>query len=139
MLYLYDERRRLWPAVARVLGAMVDVHMVLWLYPGQSTDDFDTPFAPATDPEWLEQVTTYDDGTRPPHSARVVVDEHLLGWLEEHIDDLEDLGDSLALYRPNERDWIAACVAHEGLIFADDQFGSALDAADYRFSDEPPE
>ncbi len=139
MLYIEDDKRTLWPSVARSLASLLPLDMVLCLYPGQDEDDFADPFAPNPIGEWFERITTYEDGDEPPSSARVRIDEQLLTFLEEHSADLEEWGDSLLIFRPEARDIIAGFIPHEGVIVVADAYGSSLAADGFMVSDEPPE
>lgn len=113
--------------------------MVLCLYPGSDSDDMPEPFEPPVFDERLERVTSYPDGMAPSCSARVPVDEALLEWLEPVIDEIEDWGDSLVVYRPRRTEVVAAVIPHEAVILVSDEHGSALAAAGYRVSADPPD
>lgn len=139
MLYLEDDRRELWPSVARALASLEPLDMVLCLYPGHGPESFSAPFLAPVRDEYLERTTSYEDGAAPPCSRRVVVDDELLVWLEPRTGDFEDWGDSLALYRPGNYSLVAAVIPHEGMILVADEFGSALAASGFRLSDEPPD
>lgn len=137
MLYLDDDRRSLWPSVARILASLFPLDMVLCLYPG--SEHLSGPFAACDDDEPLERITTYPDGDIPPRSTRVAVDERLLAYLESHVDELEEWGDSLILYRPGVTTLVSAAIPHEGVILVSDEFGAPLEAAGFRVGSEPPE
>ena len=137
MLYLDDDRRSRWPAVARTLASLFQLDMVLCLYP--DSEHLSDPFVACEDDEPLERITTYLDGDIPPRSARVAVDEALMTYLESHVDEFEEWGDSLILYRPGATALVAAAIPHEGIILVADEFGAPLDAAGFRVSSEPPE
>jgi len=137
MLYLDDDKRSLWPSVARILASLFTLDMVLFLYPGSG--HMSGPFTACDDDEFLERITTYPDGDLPPRSARVAVDEQLLTYLESHVDELDEWGDSLILYHPGATTLVAAAVPHEGVILVSDEFGAPLEAAGFRVGSEPPD
>ncbi len=139
MLYLEDDRRDLWPAVARTLASLEPLDMVLYLYEGEGPEAFTPPFQAAEQDEYLEPVTGYADGARPLCSRRVPIDEELLTWLEPRTGDFEDWGDALAAYRPGKLDLVAAVIPHEGMILVADEFGSAMAAAGLRLSSDAPD
>lgn len=139
MLYIDDEARALWPSVVRALASLAPFDMVLCLYPGQDAATLPDRFVLAARPELLERVTDYAEGEAPPSSQRVLVNEDLLAWLEPQTDEFEDWCDSLALYRPARTELAAAVIPHEGIILVQDEFGSALAAAGFWLSADPPE
>lgn len=139
MLYLEDDRRELWPSVARVLSSLVSLDMVLCLYPGSGPEHFPAPFLACERDEYLERATSCDDGSTPPCSRRIAVDEELLSWLDSHTDDFEDWGDSLAVYRPRSYVLVAAVIPHKGMILVAEEFGSALAATGFLLGNEPPD
>ncbi|MDP2401989.1 MAG: hypothetical protein Q8M66_08425 [Actinomycetota bacterium] len=139
MLYLEDEKRQLWPSVARALASLETLDMVLCLYPSHEQEIFPAPFLVPERVEYFERATLDDDGVTPPYSRRIRVDDEFLSWLELHTDDFEEWGDSLATYRPRSYALVAAVIPRAGMILVADEFGSALAASGFLLSDEPPD
>jgi hypothetical protein len=139
MLYIEDDRRDLWPAVAAALASLEPLDMVLCLHVGEGPESFTSPFVAPDVNDYLEPVTEHGDGRRPLCSRRVSIDEELVSWLEPRTDDFEDWGDSLAIYRPGKWDLVAAVIPHEGLILVADEFGSALAASGFFPGADPPD
>jgi hypothetical protein len=139
MHYLEDDRRELWPSVARALASLESLDMVLCLYPGEGRECFSAPFLAPEGDEYFEQATVCTDGVAPLCSRRVAVDDDFLSWLESQNGEFEEWGESLAVYRPRSYALVAALIAHEGIIVVADEFDSALAASGFRLSDEPPD
>lgn len=139
MLYIEDDRRDLWPTVARILSSLMPLDMVLCLYVGDGAESFSSPFQSPEVDEYLETVTRSENDEQPPCSTRVPVDESFLTWLEPRTDELEEWGHSLSLYRPGKYELVAAAIPHEGMILVADEFGSPLAASGLRLSEDPPE
>ncbi len=109
-------------------------------HPDSVPEAFPEPFLVSQVPERLERVTTYPDGTEPPCSARIPVSAELIDDLRPHVGDFEDWGDSLILYPPRERKWVAAFIPHERVILVRDvRLGDFLDAAGIPVRLEAPE
>lgn len=139
MLYLEDDRRELWPTVARALASLELLDMVLWLESHADPTAFPAPFTAPEREEYLESVTDSDGHAPTLHSARVHVDEDLLAMLDEHSADLEDWGEALSLYRPRAYELVAAWIPHEGVIVVADEFESALAASGLLVSPDLPD
>lgn len=138
MLYLEGDTALTWPAVATALGASGPLHMAAQMY---STDDVPpAPFALSSKPQWLETVTTFPDDDNPVSSDPIAVDEKLLAMIATLLGgDFENDGD-LTLYRPGDREWIAAAIPHERMVLIrDDALAVSLQDAGLQVSTEPPD
>ncbi len=139
MLYIEDSDDELWLDLAEVLSEREFCDMVLCLYPDSEPADFPAPFSPADEPECLERVVTYPDESEPPCSGRVRVSAQLLDLLRPCTGEFEDWGDSLLLYPPRERRWVAAFIPHRRVALVRDvRLRDFLDAAGIEASTEPP-
>ena len=138
MLYLEGETSQTWPAVARILGADEQLLMVVQMY--SADDPPPQPFQPSSVPQWLKTVTTFGDDSVPISSDPIVVDDGVLTAVATVLTgDSEEDGD-FALYRPGEREWVAAAVPHERMVLVvDDSLLDALQDAGLPVSPEPPE
>ena len=59
--------------------------------------------------------------------------------LRPHTGEFEDWGDSLALYPPRERQWVAAFIPDQRVALVRDvRLKGFLDAAGIKASEEPP-
>lgn len=139
MLYIEDDSRDLWPAVAAALVSLEPLDMVLCLYEGDGPDSFTPPFQAPNVNEYLEPIPGFEDGAEPLCSRRMTIDEDLLSWLQPRTDEFEDWGKSLSIYRPGKGELVAAAISHEGIILIADEFGSALAASGFLPSDDPPD
>lgn len=140
MLYVEDLDGSRWLSVVELLSELEAHDMVLCLYPDSGPEAFPEPFSASRAPEPLERATTYPDGTEPPCSARVPVSTELLADLRPHIGDFEEWGDSLILFPPRERRWVAAFIPHERAILVQDvRLRDFLDAAGIPVGLEAPE
>lgn len=140
MLYIEDSDDELWLALAEVLSEREICDMVLCLYPDSASDSFPEPFSAPRDPELLERVTEYPDGSEPACSGRVRVSAALVALLQPYTGEFEDWGDSMLLYPPRERQWIAAFIPHQRIAFVRDvRLEAFLDAAGIEASTEAPE
>lgn len=140
MLYIEDSDDELWLQLVELLLERHACDMALCLYPDSGPDDFPSPFSAAREPEPLERVIAYPDGDEPPCSGRVQVSADLLDQLRPSTGEFEDWGDSLLLYPPRERQWVAAFIPHERVALVRDvRLQDFLDAAGIDASTEPPE
>lgn len=140
MLYIEDSDDELWLGLIEVLSERELCDMVLCLYPDSEPDDFPEPFAAPREFEPLERVTAYPDESEPPCSGRVRVSAELIDQLLPETGEFEDWGDSLLLYPPRERQWLAAFIPHQRVaLVRDDKLQGFLDAAGIQASTEPPE
>lgn len=138
MLYIEDADDDLWLDLVEVLGERELCDMVLCLYPG-SDELFPRPFVSTVVPESLERVTQYPDGDEPPCSERASVSADLLGGLRSCTGEFEDWGDSLLLYPPRDRRWLAAFIPHRRVaLVRDGRLREFLAAAGITASVEPP-
>jgi hypothetical protein len=137
MLTIQDSDDELWLDLAEVLSERETCDMVLCLYPDSQPDAFPEPFTPSRAPEPLERVVEYPDGDEPPCSGRVRVSAELLDSLRPCTGEFEDWGDSLLLYPPRERQWVAAFIPHRRIAFVRDvRLQDFLDAAGIESSTE---
>ena len=140
MLYIEDSDDELWLGLIEVLSEREICDMVLCLYPDSEGDSFPEPFTTPGGQEPLERVTTYPDGSEPPCSGRVRVSAELIDLLRPETGEFEDWGDSLLVYPPRERRWIAAFIPHQRVALVRDvKLQGFLDAAGIQASTEPPE
>ncbi|MHB1135980.1 MAG: hypothetical protein ACYC1X_04205 [Coriobacteriia bacterium] len=138
MLYIEDADDDLWLGLMEVLSERQLCDMVLCLYP-DSDDEFPEPFSASQEPEPLERVTEYPDGSEPPCSGRLHVSAALIDELQPSTGEFEDWGDSLLLYPPRERQWFAAFIPHQRVALVRDvKLQEFLDAAGIKASTEPP-
>jgi hypothetical protein len=139
MLYIEDSDDGLWLTLTEVLSERQVCDMVVCAYPGEELDDLPDPFFATDDPESLERVTESSDGDEPPCSNRVRVSAALVDMLQEYVGEFEDWGDSLLLYPPRERRWIAAFIPHQRVALVRDvKLKDFLDAAGITASTELP-
>lgn len=140
MLYVEDPDGAQWLKIIELLSEREAYDVVLCLYPDSPVDAFPEPFAASGAQEDLERVTTYPDGGTPPCSPRLRVTADLIDRLRPHLGDLEDWGDSFALYPPRERAWVAAFIPHERTsLIRDVRLHDFLDAAGVPVSPQEPE
>lgn len=140
MLYIEDADDELWLGLVAVLSEREICDMVLCLYPDSGADSFPEPFTAPGEPESLERVTMYPDESEPPCSGRVRVSAELIDLLRPETGEFEDWGDSLLLYPPRERQWMAAFIPHRRVaLVRDDKLQDFLEAAGIQASTEPPE
>ncbi len=139
MLYIEDADDGLWLSLVEVLGEREICDMVLCLYPDSEEDDFPEPFFAPQEQEPFERVTVYPDESEPPCSGRVRASAALVDLLRQDIGEFEDWGDSLLLYPPRERRWVAAYIPHRRVVLVQDvRLKDFLDAAGIDASTEPP-
>ena len=139
MLYIEDADDELWLSLVEVLSERQICDMVLCLYPDSEEDGFPEPFSASHDSEPLERVTAYPDGSEPPCSARLRVSAAALDSLRPYTGEFEDRGDSLLVYPPRERQWIAAFIPHRRVALVQDvRLEDFLDAAGIEASTEMP-
>ena len=139
MLYIEDADDELWLGLVEVLSEREICDMVLCLYPDSESAAFPEPFAPSREPESLERVVTYPDVDEPPCSGRVRVSAGLVDLLRPCTGEFEDWGDSLLLYPPRERQWVAAFIPHQRVALVRDvRLQDFLDAAGIEASTESP-
>lgn len=139
MLYIEDSDDGLWLTIAEVLSERQVCDMVVCAYPGEELEDLPQPFFVADDLESLERVTEISGGDEPLCSNRVPVSAGLIDMLHEYVGEFEDWGDSLLLYPPRERKWIAAFIPHQRVaLVRDAKLKDFLDAAGITASTEPP-
>lgn len=139
MLYIEDADDGLWLSIVELLGERQICEMVLCLYPDSEEDGFPEPFTTSHDPEPLERVTAYPDGREPPCSARLPVSASTLDVLRLAVGEFEDWGDSLLVYPPRERQWIAAFIPQRRVVLVQDvRLEDFLDAAGIEASTEAP-
>lgn len=139
MLYIDDADDGVWLGLVEVLSERQICDMVLCLYPDQDAGDFPEPFSAPAEQELLERVTVYPDGSEPPCSGRVQVSAELLDVLRPCTGEFEDWGDSLLLYPPRERRWVAAFIPHRRVaLVQDEKLRDFLDAAGIDAITEPP-
>lgn len=140
MLYIEELDDDLWLHLVEVLGEQQICDMVLCLYPDSEPALFPEPFFDPAEPECLERVTVYPDDSEPPCSGRMRVSSDLTELLSDHAGDFEDWGDSMLLYPPRERQWIAAFVPHQRVALVRDvKLQDFLDAAGFQSSEQPPQ
>ncbi|MDY0339935.1 MAG: hypothetical protein RBS17_01815 [Coriobacteriia bacterium] len=139
MLYIEDSDDDLWLDLVELLSERQIHDMVLCLYPGSGSDDFPEPFSVSCSPDSLEQVIVCSDGNEPPCSGRVRVSGELLDLLRSYTGEFEDWGDSLLLYQPRERQWVAAFIPHQRIALVKDvRLQDFLDAAGIKAGTESP-
>lgn len=139
MLYIEDADDELWLTLVEVLCERQASDMALCLYPDSDPEAFPEPFSAPEEPESLERVTVYPDGSEPPCSARVRVSAQLVDELRSCTGEFEDWGDSLLLYPPRERQWLAAFIPHQRVALVRDvRLQDFLDAAGIEASAESP-
>jgi hypothetical protein len=130
MLTIQDSDDELWLDLVEVLSEREICDMVLCLYPDSQPHDFPEPFIPSRAPESLERVVEYPGGDEPVCSGRVRVSAELLDSLRLCTGEFEDWGDSLLLYPPRERRWIAAFIPHRRIaLVRDERLQDFLNAA----------
>lgn len=140
MLYIQDADDELWLGLVEVLCEREARDMVLCLYPDSAADDFPEPFCASEEPESLERVAEYPSGVEPPCSGRVRVTAELIDLLRPCTGEFEDWGDSLVLYPPRERQWVAAFIPHRRVALVRDvRLQDFLDAAGIESSTEAPQ
>jgi len=139
MLYIEDADDELWLSLVEVLSEREICDMALCLYPDSESAAFPEPFSPSREPESLERVVAYPDGDEPPCSGRVRVSAELVDLLRPCTGEFEDWGDSLLLYPPRERQWVAAFIPHQRVALVRDvRLQDFLDAAGIEASTESP-
>lgn len=139
MLYVEDADDGLWLTLAEVLCERHACDMVVCAYPGEGLEDVPDPFFATDDPESLERVTEDADGDEPPCSNRAPVSAALIDSLREYVGEFEDWGESLLLYPPRERRWVAAFIPHRRVALVRDvKLQGFLDAAGITASVDPP-
>lgn len=140
MLYIEDSDDELWLRLVEVLSERQACDMVLCLYPDSEPDDFPEPFSPSQQPESLERVTVYPSEDEPPCSGRARVSAELIDLLEPYAGEFEEWGDSMLLYPPRERQWVAAFIPHQRVALVRDvRLEDFLDAAGIEASAESPQ
>ncbi len=140
MLYIEDSDDELWLRLVDVFCERETCDMVLCLYPDSESAAFPEPFSASRQPESLERVTAYPSGDEPPCSGRVRVSAELIDLLRPYTGEFEDWGDSLLLYPPRERQWVAAFIPHQRVALVRDvRLQDFLDAAGIEASTEPPQ
>ncbi len=139
MLYIEDADDEVWLHLVEVLSEREACDMVLCLYPDSGSADFPEPFSVSPESEFLERVTEYPGGDEPPCSGRVRVSDELIDLLRPYTGEFEDWGDSLLLYPPRERQWVAAFIPHRRVALVRDvRLEDFLDAAGIEASTESP-
>jgi hypothetical protein len=138
VLYIEGDTGDTWPATVRILAARDHLRMVVQMYEGD--DPVPEPFVPGASPQWLETVTTFAPTGSTVSSDLVDVDEDLLSSVALLKSSEVGIEWDFAVYRPGEREWVAAAVPHEGMVFVrDDSLLDELADADLLVSDRPPE
>jgi|GEM_PF-3839287 len=140
MLYIEDSDDELWLRLVEVLCERGIHDLVLCLYPDSDPAAFPEPFSASRSPESLERVTAYPNGNEPPCSGRVRVSAELIDLLRPYTGEFEDWGDSLLLYPPRERQWVAAFIPHQCVALVRDvRLEDFLEAAGIEASTESPQ
>lgn len=67
-----------------------------------------------------EQVTTYGDDFLPKKTRRVELTLDLLNEIRNFAKEIQSNCDSLALYRPSEKNWAFCTIEHEGMCLSRD-------------------
>jgi hypothetical protein len=130
MLTIQDSDDELWLDLVEVLSEREICDMVLCLYPDSQPDDFPQPFIPSRSTDSLDREVEYNAGDEPVCSGRVRVSAELLDSLRLCTGEFEDWGDSLLLYPPRERRWIAAFIPHRRIaLVRDERLQDFLNAA----------
>lgn len=68
-----------------------------------------------------EQVTAYGDGFKPRKTRRIELTSDLMNEVRNSAKEIQSNCDSLALYRPSEKNWSICTIAHEGMCLVRDE------------------
>jgi len=130
MLTVKDADASCWLDIVELLGEQDDYDMVLFPHPGTDDEALPAPFVVPETPPIAECAATYTEGAGPTCSARLRVTDDLIDQFRDHLDEVEDWGDTLALYALREWAWAVAFVPHERLVLIRDvHLYGYLDAA----------
>lgn len=87
-----------------------------------------------------EQITHYWKDQKPHKTRRVSLTTELLTDIRASEKSISKNCDSIALYRPGIKEWLACAISHEGMcIIREDQYLEALKVSGLNASTEKPE
>jgi len=139
MIYIEETSFDRQISLLKHLSKNEDLEIIMWLYPeSKSRNLCGIKLAPKGLNEG-EQVTTYEN-FKPNKTMRTVVTLNLLAKIIDEKKAISDNCDSLVLYRPNEKQWLACTIGHERIIMVnDDNLLSSISSEGFNTTLKSPE
>lgn len=140
MRYLEAADDLAWTRLSEHLSESEALDMVLFAYPSGPESGFPEPFEPASDFEALGRITQYENGEQPPRSARLRLTSAALASIRRQAGGFVHWGDTLALFRPDSTQWMAAYIPHESMILvAEPSLTFSASIIGLEFTRHPPD
>jgi len=113
--------------------------LVAWLYPETEINKIDT-LEVADNSRQLEAVTTYEQGISAKCTKPITATNELIATLFLNKKLMAKNIDSLALYKPLNKEWEACTIGHEGMsLVKDSKYFSTLIEGGFNASKEAPD
>ena len=117
-----------------------EFEVIIWMYPESKFSHlFGLNLEHGTDISG-KSVTTYGNGKIASRTARQPLTKELIDLAENHRRNVSRNVDSFVIYKPDEFDWLACTVGHEGMCLVQDESRlSNLINAGFNASSEAPD
>ena len=107
-------------SILNFLSEREELEIIMWLLPESKIQNFcNINLAPKNLLEG-EPVTTYDDDFRANKTKRAKATKELFSKIQSEKKAITENCDSLVLYRPKTKQWLACTIGHERIILIDD-------------------
>jgi len=120
MIYIEEYSFEKQISILNFLSEKEDLEIIMWLYPESKTRGFCNINLAPKDLFEGEPVTTYGDDFQTKRTKRIKATKDLFSKIQNEKKAIAENCDSLVLYRPNTRQWLACTIEHEHLLMIDD-------------------
>ena len=120
MIYIEEDSFEKQISILNFLSERENLEIIMWLFPESKTRCFcDISLAPK---DLLEgkPVTTYGDDFQAKKTKRVKATKDLFSKIQNEKKAIAENCDSLVLYRPETKQWLACTIEHEHILMIDD-------------------
>jgi len=120
MIYIEEHSFEKQISILNFLSEREDLEIIMWLFPESKTRSFCTINLAPKDLLEGEPVTTYGDDFLAKRTKRVKATKELFSKIQNERKTIAENCDSLVLYRPQTKKWLACTIEHEHILMIDD-------------------
>jgi len=120
MIYIEEHSFEKQISILNFLSDTEELEIIMWLFPESKHRSFcDISLAPR---DLLEgkPATTYSDDFQAKKTKRIKATKNLFDKIQNEKKTITENCDSLVLYRPKTKQWLACTIEHENILMIDD-------------------
>lgn len=121
MIYIFENKFERQIDLLEYFDRQGEFDLIIWFFPESKLQNICGIKLSPKDLIEGEQVTIYGDDYSPRKTRRVGLTSGLLNEIRGAVEEIKENCDSLALYRPNENNWIFCTIENEGMCLARDE------------------